>query len=144
MASRLDDSDYLSPAKRLKLDNESLLNSENVSNSSSETVIQENNSTFTPEDLPLPIINFEEVVVSNVVDVLSDLPSCSSPLPSLPPTEEQLADIVEPLGEHSQGDEDDPADVSVTSNNNDDDEEDEDEEEDEDDARSDGDGGDSE
>ncbi|KAL1458976.1 hypothetical protein WDU94_010995, partial [Cyamophila willieti] len=129
MASRLDDSDYLSPAKRLKLDNESFLNSENVSNSSSEPVIQENNSTLTPEDLPLPpIINFEEVVVSNVVDDLSDLPSCSSPMPSLPPTEEQLADIVEPLGEHNQ--DDDPTKASVTSltppDNNDDDDDDDD------------------
>jgi hypothetical protein len=49
MASKPDDSDYLSPAKRIKLDNNSFLDSENVSNSSLETANQENNSISIPK-----------------------------------------------------------------------------------------------
>lgn len=58
MASKLDDSDYLSPAKRLKLDNNSFLDSENVSNSSLDVVTQENNSISTP-DGKFPTIFFK-------------------------------------------------------------------------------------
>ncbi|KAI5738051.1 hypothetical protein M8J77_002422 [Diaphorina citri] len=112
MASKPDDSDYLSPAKRIKLDNNSFLDSENVSNSSLETANQENNSISIPKELTTPII-------LTMPEDLADLPC--SPVPT-PPTEEQLEDLVEPLDlpEHDTStsrDNDDEDDVSSTVSN---------------------------